>query len=204
MYPNYNYFPQNQQPIRQQPPMQNQGILYLKGRPVSSIEEVKAIPIDFDGSIFIFPDIANKQIYTKQINLDGTASINVYELKILQQPTAQPQMIDYITRDEFNEQMEKIRAIFAGQETPQKTTPSIPSPHPIKIYDSREGKSPERRRMYMESKELHHDQAKKLKELEEYMQELNADILEMIEGASQEEKQLLQKKIALLATKINV
>lgn len=53
-------------------------------------------------------------------------------------------------------------------------------------------------------KELHHDQAKKLKELEEYMQELNADILEMIEGASQEEKQLLQKKIALLATKINV
>lgn len=76
--------------------------------------------------------------------------------------------------------------------------------YPIKIYDSREGKSPERRRMYMESKELHHDQAKKLKELEEYMQELNADILEMIEGASQEEKQLLQKKIALLATKINV
>ena len=94
MYPNYNYFPQNQQSIRQQPPMQNQGILYLKGRPVSSIEEVKAIPIDFDGSIFIFPDIANKQIYTKQINLDGTASINVYELKILQQPTTQPQMTD--------------------------------------------------------------------------------------------------------------
>lgn len=124
MYPNYNYFPQNQQPIRQQPPMQNQGILYLKGRPVSSIEEVKAIPIDFDGSIFIFPDIANKQIYTKQINLDGTASINVYELKILQQPTAQPQMTDYITRDEFNEQMEKIRAIFAGQvqeQAPQQT-----------------------------------------------------------------------------------
>lgn len=138
MYPNYNYFPQNQQPIRQQPPMQNQGILYLKGRPVSSIEEVKAIPIDFDGSIFIFPDIANKQIYTKQINLDGTASINVYELKILQQPTAQPQMTDYITRDEFNEQMEKIRAIFTGQvpeQAPQKATPSVPSPQPVKKED---------------------------------------------------------------------
>ena len=40
MYPNYNYFPQNQQPLRQQTPMQNQGIIYLKGRPVSSIEEV--------------------------------------------------------------------------------------------------------------------------------------------------------------------
>lgn len=35
-------------------------------------------------------------------------------------------------------------------------------------------------------------------------QNRSADILEMIEGASQEEKQLLQKKIALLATKINV
>ena len=140
MYPNYNYFPQNQQPIRQQPPMQNQGILYLKGRPVSSIEEVKAIPIDFDGSIFIFPDIANKQIYTKQINLDGTASINVYELKILQQPTTQPQMTDYITRNEFNEQMEKIKAIFAGQvqvpeQAPQKATPSIPSTQAVKKED---------------------------------------------------------------------
>lgn len=76
--------------------------------------------------------------------------------------------------------------------------------YPVKIYDTREGRSPERRRMYMESKELHHDQAKKLKELEEYMKELNQDILEMIEDASPEEKQLLQKKIALLATKINV
>ena len=55
-----------------------------------------------------------------------------------QQPTAQPQMTDYITRDEFNEQMEKIRAIFAGQvpeQAPQKTTPSIPSPQPVKKED---------------------------------------------------------------------
>ena len=37
--------------------------------------------IDLDGSIFIFPDISNKAIYTKQINLDGTASVNVYKLQ---------------------------------------------------------------------------------------------------------------------------
>jgi hypothetical protein len=37
----------------------------LKGRPVSSIEEVKASAIDFDGSVFYFPDVANKRIYTK-------------------------------------------------------------------------------------------------------------------------------------------
>lgn len=45
----------------------------LKGRPVSSLEEVRATGIDFDGSVFYFPDIANKRIYTKQIG--GSVSI---------------------------------------------------------------------------------------------------------------------------------
>ena len=53
----------------------------------SSIEEVRASAIDFDGSVFYFPDLANKKIYTKQINLDGTASINMYELKEMPIPT---------------------------------------------------------------------------------------------------------------------
>lgn len=53
---------------------------FLKGRAVTSIDEAKAAMIDLDGSIFIFPDISNKSIYTKQINLDGTASINTYKL----------------------------------------------------------------------------------------------------------------------------
>jgi len=41
---------------------------------------VKASAIDFDGSIFYFPDLANQKIYTKQINMDGTATLNVYEI----------------------------------------------------------------------------------------------------------------------------
>ena len=41
----------------------------LKGHPVSSLEEVKATSIDFDGSIFYFPDIANKRIYTKTVDM---------------------------------------------------------------------------------------------------------------------------------------
>jgi hypothetical protein len=64
-------------------------------RPVSSVEEVKASPIDFDGSVFYFPDIANKKIYTKSINLDGTVAINVYELKTL---TDQSMISSYVTR----------------------------------------------------------------------------------------------------------
>lgn len=70
------------------------------------------------------------------------------------------------------------------------------------MRDRREGKSPMMRKAYMESKEIHKDKATQLKDLENYMQELTADITEMIEGASAEEKQLLQKKIATLANKI--
>jgi F0F1-type ATP synthase membrane subunit b/b' len=54
----------------------------------------------------------------------------------------------------------------------------------------------------MESKEMHADKTQQLKDLEKYMQELTADIAEMIEDATPEEKQLLQKKISSLATKI--
>lgn len=54
---------------------QTQPQMGIKGRPVSSIEEARAISIDFDGSVFYFPDLANRRIYTKQINMDGTASL---------------------------------------------------------------------------------------------------------------------------------
>lgn len=70
------------------------------------------------------------------------------------------------------------------------------------MRDSREGRSPITRKMYMEHKETHADKATQMRELEAYMQELTQDIFEMIEGASQEEKQYLNKKIAALASKI--
>lgn len=74
---------------------------------------------------------------------------------------------------------------------------------PMEIRDEREGRSPITRRTYMESKELHKDKNVKLKELDQYMKELTDDIVEMIADASPEEKQLLDKKIAALATKIS-
>lgn len=111
MYPNYNYYPpRQQQPQPQIPP-------FLKGRPVSSLEEVRAIPIDFDGSVFYFPDIANRRIYTKQINLDGTALINMYEFKpipIAQESTPNTNTDAFVTREEFEETMSKIKEIFAA------------------------------------------------------------------------------------------
>ena len=91
----------------------------LKGRPVSSLEEVRAAQIDFDGSIFIFPDIANKRIYTKQINLDGTASLNMYTLAEI--PKIEDQ---YITRVEFNQTLEEIKNALINMATP------TPAPEP--------------------------------------------------------------------------
>ena len=55
------------------PTYQSMPYMGIKGRPVASIEEARASIIDFDGSIFYFPDLANKRIYTKQINMDGSA-----------------------------------------------------------------------------------------------------------------------------------
>lgn len=53
----------------------------LKGRPVSSYDEAKASMIDLDGSLFVFTDVANNCIYTKQILLDGTAELKTYVLQ---------------------------------------------------------------------------------------------------------------------------
>ena len=69
------------------------------------------------------------------------------------------------------------------------------------LKDPREGRSGERRKMYMESKNSK-DKGTQMKELENYMQELSQDLTEMIQDASPEEKQLLQQKIAMLASKI--
>lgn len=66
----YAQLPYQQQAVQQ----------YIKGRPVSSAEEAKASMIDLDGSLFVFPDVKNKLIYTKQIMLDGTAEFHTYRL----------------------------------------------------------------------------------------------------------------------------
>lgn len=72
----------------------------------------------------------------------------------------------------------------------------------MNMRDSREGRSPQMRKMYMESKDMHHEETKTMQELERYMQELTSDMLEMINKASPDEKALLQKKVNMLANKI--
>lgn len=135
MYPQTNYYyqqPTTSQNVSYQPTattlpqfqMMAQG---LKGRPVSSFEEARAMTIDFDGSTFFFPDLANKRIYTKQINMDGTASLFVYELREQPiEPVSIPNSANYITREEFEEALNELRAGVKALAQPvaQNTAPT--------------------------------------------------------------------------------
>ena len=128
MYQNYNYYPITTNPqvsqqsynpyLRQAPPQTG-----LKGRPVSSLEEVRASSIDFDGSVFYFPDMANRRIYTKQINIDGTATLNVYELIELKNETKEgivlPSMEKFVTKEELQQVLAQFR-----QSLDEKTAPT--------------------------------------------------------------------------------
>lgn len=102
----YNYYQQQQQ-MRTVPTYAPQPPTTLKGHPVASLDEVRATSIDFDGSIFYFPDIANKRIYTKAINLDGSAQVNMYELKPIPQEV-NANTGDFITRQEFDKAISEL------------------------------------------------------------------------------------------------
>ena len=95
---NYMYSNMQQQMVR--PAYPSSGLYSNRIRPVSSLEEARASVIDFDGSVFYFPDAANKKIYTKQINLDGTSLLNMY---VLQEIPTTPQPDTYVSKDEFQQ-----------------------------------------------------------------------------------------------------
>ena len=137
MYSNYNYYPQQTQ-IPQQQPYYQQSIYRqappangLKGRPVASLEEVRATSIDFDGSVFYFPDLANKRIYTKQINIDGTASLYVYELREVpiekEASSFVPSVEKFVTREEFEQVLQQLQLLQKPAE------PAAPAPAKQKV-----------------------------------------------------------------------
>ena len=139
MYSNYNYYPQQPQiqQVNQQQPLyspqnyfrQGPPQVSLKGRLVSSLEEVRATPIDFDGSIFYFPDLANKRIYTKQINIDGTASLYVYELRELPVENEAsgfvPSVEKFVTREEFERVLEQLQLLQKPTEPAASAKPKV-------------------------------------------------------------------------------
>lgn len=142
MYSNYNYYPQQTQQqtpqVAQQQPMYQMPYLRqappqtgLKGRLVTSLEEARATSIDFDGSVFYFPDLANKRIYTKQINIDGTASLCVYELRETpieeEKSVVVPSVEKFVTREEFERVLEYIKSLQ------KPTDPAASAPQKEKV-----------------------------------------------------------------------
>ena len=115
--PNNYYY---QTPTRQQ-------FLGLKGRPVSSFEEARAATVDFDGSVSFFPDLANGKIYTKQCNIDGTASLNMYELKelpVVKEPLTDINLSAYVTKEEFQAALKAIKEVLQKTNTAAIAKPS--------------------------------------------------------------------------------
>ena len=110
-------------------PIYQQSVIGLKGRPVASIEEARASIIDFDGSVFYFPDLANKRIYTKQINIDGTASLFVYELKEIPVEQEIPST-QFVTREEFEAAISSLKTAILTEAPP---TNPVPAPAPAKV-----------------------------------------------------------------------
>ena len=80
---------------------------FLKCRPVSSKDEARACQIDLDGSLWVFTDLGNDKIYTKQINKDGTATFRTYSFVEDESPYGSN---EYVTKEEFNKVVQTLMA----------------------------------------------------------------------------------------------
>lgn len=104
-------------PYQQQSPYQavvnqNSPSLMIKGRPVSNEEEANAAMIDFDGSLFIFPDKAHGKIYTKQLGLDGNIIFNRYTLDSPQATQRQEHPspgADFVSKEDLADELSGIK-----------------------------------------------------------------------------------------------
>ena len=94
---------------------------FLKCRPVASKEEASAYQIDLDGSLWVFTDVGNEKIYTKQVNNDGTASFKTYVLTKDEKPHGQS---EYVTKEEFNKVIQSLISSLSPSQRQKVTTGS--------------------------------------------------------------------------------
>ena len=94
-------------------PQQQPG--WMKCRAVTSMDEAKAAMIDLDGSLNVFTNVANGEIYTKQVGMDGLAVFNTYR-RVDQPQQTTPQQQGVPTPSETGVQRtEFVQAINALQ-----------------------------------------------------------------------------------------
>ena len=107
--PQYNQAYQQPQPIQPQQVTQPQGNLI---RPVTSLEEIKAITPNFDGSKMYFEDVTNGKMYVKYLGLNGLPITEIYSKEEIpvatENATTQINASDFVSRSEFEEMKTKI------------------------------------------------------------------------------------------------
>ena len=93
---------------------------FLKGKSVVSIDEARAVQVDFDRSVFIFPDITNGCIYTKQATPTGI----IFNKYVLEEQNAKPASSDYVTRDELNNIISELKSAIKSNLNTQSPAPA--------------------------------------------------------------------------------
>lgn len=96
----------------------------FKGWNVASIEEVNAARVEFDGSIYVFPDETHKSIYTKNYNMNGIPVVRAYKEVPVETSS------NYITREEFNQFVQNIQSILTAGATQKEVKPREEMPTP--------------------------------------------------------------------------
>lgn len=114
-YNNIGTYQPNNYQMQNNPQMGNMQV--LKGRPVSGYDEAKASMIDLDGTLFVFTDIANHCIYTKQILLDGSAELKTYVLQEQKQNETKQggeANAGYVLKKDFDRTVKELRKQIEG------------------------------------------------------------------------------------------
>lgn len=93
-----NMFGQVEQPQQMQS--------FISAVPVTCLEEAKAARISLDGTLSVFINIQDGEIYTKQLNMNGLAELKTYKLV-----NPQENKVEYITSDTFNGLDQRVQNI---------------------------------------------------------------------------------------------
>lgn len=97
---------QNTIPQYQQPQIAQQPMMGLNGEIVDSIDVVKAKNVDMSGAVVYYPKADLTEIFTKQLQPDGTSRILTYRISqdVTKEPVQQP-----MSQDILNEMFGQLR-----------------------------------------------------------------------------------------------
>lgn len=109
---NFNH-PQ-QHNFQQQQQVQPQPKNMVKCKMVTSLEEVKAMPIDFDGSLNVYVDVTNNKIYTKVFTVNATVDIKTYEVASMVDNNSDAKYATIDDIEAIKKELEELKVSLGG------------------------------------------------------------------------------------------